>query len=166
MRRKVLLAAITAVLALTMPATAAAPPEVVKLRKQVATLKAQVKRLTAERNTARRQVTALRAQLAPKPTGSVTLSNGENGDRARVTGAGVTKDGNILGQIEYLGGLTCPNLGPWLSVEATFFGPAGTIIGTGSDTETSAVAGPRYPLNVSGHEGAVRADAVVSVACL
>jgi hypothetical protein len=164
--RRSALAAIALVLALAVPATAAAPPEVVKLRKQVAALKAQVKRLTVERNTARRQVNALRAQLAPKPTGSVTLSNGENGDKARVTRAGVTRDGDILGQIEYLGGLTCPNLGPWLKVEATFFGPAGNIVGTGSDTETSAVAGPRYPLDVSGTSGAVRADAVVSVTCL
>lgn len=165
MRRTALAATVT-VLALAVPATAAAPPEVVKLRKQVAALNTKVKRLTVERNGARREVVALKAQLAPKPVGSVTLANGENGDRARVTGAGVTRDGNILGQIEYLGGLSCPNLGPWLSVEATFFGPSGAIVDTGSDIETSPVVGPRYPLELFGAAGAVRAEAVVSVACL
>jgi hypothetical protein len=109
---KAFLAAIAMVLALSVPATAAAPPEVVKLRKQVAALKVKVKRLTGERNAARREVVTLKAQLRPKPTGSVMLSNGENGERARVTGHGVTTDGNILAQIEYLGGLTCPDLGP------------------------------------------------------
>ena len=97
--RNVSFVAVAAVLALAVPATAAAPPEVVKLRREVAALKLKVKRLTAERNTARRQVAALRAQLTPKPIGSVTLRNGENGDHARVTGAGVTAAGDILGQI-------------------------------------------------------------------
>lgn len=164
--RRIALAAIALVLALAVPATAAAPPEVVKLRKQVTALNAKVKRLTTERNTARREVVALTARLTPKATGSVTVANGANGDRARVTGLGVTKDGNILGQIEYLGGLTCPSLGPWPSVDATFFDAAGAIIDTGSHTETSAVAGPRYPLEIFGAAGAVRAEAVVSVTCL
>lgn len=136
-----------------------------KLRKQVAALNVKVKRLTVERNGARGEVVALTARLTPKPTGSVTLAIGAHGDRARVTGLGVTKDGNILGQIEYLGGLTCPSLGPWPSVDATFFDAAGAIIDS-SDTETSAVAGPRYPLEIFGAAGAVRADAVVSVTCL
>ena len=105
--RKTALVAVTAALALAVPATAAAPPEVVKLRKQVAALNAKVKRLTVERNSARREVVLLKARLTPNPTGSVTLANGENGDRARVTGAGVTSGGNILGQLEYLGGPSC-----------------------------------------------------------
>jgi hypothetical protein len=164
--RKPVLIVVTAALALAVPATAAAPPEVVKLRKQIAALNIKVKKLTVERNTARRQVVALTARLTPKPTGSVTLANGENGDRVRVTGAGVTKGGDILGQLEYLGGLSCANLGPWLSVEATFFGPSGAIVDTGTDSEMSPVTGPRYPLEVLGAVGAVRADAVVSVECL
>lgn len=160
------LVAIVAVLALAVPATAAAPPEVVKLRREITALKAKVKRLTTERNTARREIVTLKRRLAPKPTGSVTLANGDKGDRARVTGLGVTKDGDVLGQIEYLGGLSCPDLGPWLRVEATFFDAAGTVIDTGSDTKTEVVAGARYPLEVLGATGAVRADAVVSVECL
>jgi len=163
--RWTVLVAITAVLALAVPATAAAPPEVVKLRKQVAALNVKVKRLTTERNAARREVVALTARLTPKPTGSVVLANGDNGDRVRATGLGVHADGNILGQIEYLGGLSCPNYGPSLRVEATFFGPTGAIVGTGSGSATDAVMGPRYPLSIYGAAGAVRADAVVSVTC-
>jgi hypothetical protein len=53
-----------------------------------------------------------------------------------------------------------------LQVEATFFNATGGIVGTGSDSETSPVVGPRYPLEISGASGAVRADAVVSVVCL
>ncbi len=165
MRRIVLVATVT-VLGLAVPATAAAPPEVVKLRKQVATLSAKVKQLTVQRNAARREVAVLKAQLAPKPTGSVAIANGENGDRARVTGANVTASGDILGQIEYLGGLTCPNLGPYLQLEATFFNAAGQVIDTGGDLQTSPVAGVHYPINVLGASGGVRADAVVSVTCL
>jgi hypothetical protein len=164
--RKTTLVVVAAALSLAVPATAAAPTEVVKLRKQVAALTVKVKRLTVERNTARRQVVALTARLTPKPTGSVTLANGEHGDRARVTGANVKASGDVLGQIEYLGGLNCPNLGPYLRVDATFFGPTGAILDTGSDIETSPVVGPRYPLEIFGAAGAVRADAVVSVTCL
>lgn len=163
--RRTPLVAITAALALAVPATAAAPPEVVKLRKQVAALNAKVKRLTVEKNAARREVAALTARLTPKPTGSVTLANGEYGDRVRVTGLGVHSDGNVLGQVEYLGGLSCPNYGPSLRIEATFFGPSGAILGTGSGSTTSAVTGPRYPLEIYGAAGAVRADAVASVSC-
>ena len=164
--RKTALAAITLVLALAVPATAAAPPEVVKLRKQVAALNAKVKRLTVERNSARREVVLLKARLTPNPTGSVTLANGENGDRARVTGAGVTTGGNILGQLEYLGGPSCEEFGPWVTVQATFFDANGAIIETGGHTESSPVTGARYPLQIPGAAGAVRADAVVSVTCL
>jgi outer membrane murein-binding lipoprotein Lpp len=164
--RKATLLVTVAVLALAVPATAAAPPEVVKLRKQVAALNAKVKRLTVERNSARREVVALKARLTPQPTGSVTLANGENGDRARVTGAGVTTRGNILGQLEYLGGPTCEEFGPWVTVQATFFDANGTIVETGGHTESSPVTGARYPLEIFGVAGAVRADAVVSVTCL
>ncbi len=163
--RSILLVVVIGVLGLAVPATAAAPPEVVKLRKQVATLNAKVKQLTAQRNAARREVAALKARLAPKRTGSVSVANGEHGDRIRVTGVNVTSRGDILGQIEYLGGLSCPNIGPYLQVDATFFNAAGQVIDTGVDLETSPVAGVRYPLDVLGAEGAIRADAVVSVAC-
>jgi outer membrane murein-binding lipoprotein Lpp len=186
--------AIAIVLALAAPATAAAPPQVVKLRKQVAALNTKVKKLTIARNAALRrvaalntqvaglntqvdgldkqvtalnaQVDALKAQLVPKPTGSVKVENGENGDHAKVTGAGVNAAGDVLGQIEYTGGLTCESYGPILSVEATFFDPAGQVLETGiyvgSDT---AVAGARYPLKITGAAGAVRAEAIVTVAC-
>jgi hypothetical protein len=164
--RKTVLATIALVLALAVPATAAAPPEVVKLRKQVAALNAKVKRLTVERNSVRREVVTLKARLTPKPTGSVTLTNGENGDRARVTGAGVTSGGSILGQVEYLGGPTCEEFGPWVTVQATFFDANGAIVETGGQTESSPVTGARYPLRIPGVAGAVRADAVVSVTCL
>lgn len=134
-------------LALGTPATAAAPPEVVKLRREVVALKAKLKKVTAQRNAALREVASLKAQLRPKPTGSLTLTNGENGDKARVSGGLVTEDGDILGQIEYLGGLTCPNLGPYLRVDATF-GPTGAIVDTGADIKTSVTPGVRYPLEV------------------
>ncbi len=153
-------------LALAVPATAAAPPEVVKLRKQVAALNVKVKKLTAERNSARREVVLLKARLTPKPTGSVTIANGENGDRARVTGAGVTAGGTILGQVEYLGGPSCEEFGPWVNVQATFFDANGAVVDTGGHTESSPVVGARYPLQIFGVTGAVRADVVVSVTCL
>ena len=151
------LAAVAAVLSLAVPATAAAPPEVVNLRKQVAALNAKVKRLTAERNAARREVAALRARLTPAPIGSVSVANGEFGDRVRVTGAGVTKEGDILGQIEYLGGLSRPNLGPWLRVEATFFGPGGDIVEPKLQRDVRG-ARPRFRLQALGGAGAGRAD--------
>ncbi len=170
--RKAPLAALVIVLALATPATAAAPPQVVKLRKQVAALKIQVKRVTAQKNAALRrvaalnaQVAALKAQLTPKPTGSVKLENGENGDHAKVTGAGVNADGDVLGQIEYVGGLTCTDLGPYLSVDVTFFDAAGQVLETGNATITEVVAGVRYPLKIVGADGAVRADGVVSITC-
>jgi hypothetical protein len=103
---------------------------------------------------------------APTPRGrGVTVSAGKNGDRIRVTGANL-RGGNVLGQMELVGAMTCPNLGPWLSVEATFFDANGTAIDTGGDSELSPVAGVRYPLEVFGDASAVRAEAVASVECL
>ena len=107
----------------------------------------------------------LKARLTPNPTGSVTLANGEYGDRARVTGAGVTTGGNILGHRQ-LGGPSCEEFGPWVTVQATFFDANGVIVETGGHTESSPVTGARYPLQIPGAAGAVRADAVVSVTCL
>jgi hypothetical protein len=47
---------------------------------------------------------------APTPRGrGVTVSSGEHGDRMRVHAATIA-EGDVLGQVEYLGGLTCPNL--------------------------------------------------------
>lgn len=104
---------------------------------------------------------------APSPRGrGVTIANGEYGDRVRITAATITKGGDVLGQIEYLGGLSCPNLGPWPRAEATFFDASGMVVATGSDTKTSAVTGVRYPLEILGTSGAVRAEVVASVSCL
>lgn len=103
---------------------------------------------------------------APTPRGrGVTIASGEHGDRVRITAATMSK-GDVLGQIEYLGGLSCPNLGPWLHAEATFFDASGQVVATGSDIKTSTVAGVRYPLNVTGAPGAVRAEVIASVDCL
>jgi hypothetical protein len=104
---------------------------------------------------------------APSPRGrGVTIANGEHGDRVRITAATISKDGDVLGQIEYLGGLSCPNLGPWPTAEATFFDASGLIVATGSDTKTSAAPGVRYPLKIYGASGAVRAEVVASVSCI
>ena len=104
---------------------------------------------------------------APAPRGrGVTVANGDHGDRVRITAATMSRDGDALGQIEYLGGLSCPNLGPWLSAEATFFDASGAVIATGSDTETSPAANVRYPLRILGKSGAVRAEVVASVTCI
>lgn len=104
---------------------------------------------------------------APSPRGrGVTVANGEHGERVRITAATISRDGDVLGQIAYLGGLSCSNLGPWPTAEATFFNASGTVVATGSDTETSPVAGVRYPLRISGASGAVRAEVVASVACI
>jgi hypothetical protein len=103
---------------------------------------------------------------APSPRGrGVTISNGEHGDRVLITAATI-KDGDVLGQITYSGGLSCPNLGPWPSAEATFFDASGMVVATGSDTKTSAVPGVRYPLRILGTSGAVRAEVVASVSCI
>jgi hypothetical protein len=83
------------------------------------------------------------------------VSNGAYGDGVRVTAATVNAGGDLLGQVEYLGGLTCPNLGPWLSAEATFFNASGLVVATSSDSETSPVVGVRYPLRIFGGSGAV-----------
>jgi hypothetical protein len=114
-----------------------------------------------------RQTVAWLNARAPSPRGrGVTVSNGEHGDRVRVTAANVSGGGDVLGQIEYLGGLSCPDLGPWLTAEATFFNASGVVVATGSESETSPVAGVRYPLRISGSDGAVRAEVVASVACI
>ena len=87
-----------------------------------------------------RQTVAWLNARAPSPRGrGVTVSNGEHGDRVRVTAASVSSGGDVLGQIEYLGGLSCPELGPWLTAEATFFNASGVVVATGSDSETSPV---------------------------
>jgi hypothetical protein len=82
------------------------------------------------------------------------------------TGMQVVAQHHLLAQSEYLGCLTCPSLGPWLRVAATFFDANGLIVATGSDSETSPVAGVRYLVRVFGERSAVRAEAVASVACL
>jgi hypothetical protein len=103
---------------------------------------------------------------APSSRGQgVTVAPGQHGDRVRITAATID-EGDVLGQIEYLGGLSCPGLGPWPKAEATFFDASGLVVATGSDTKTSAVAGVRYPLQVYGASGAVRAEVVASVDCL
>lgn len=73
--------------------------------------------------------------------------------------------GDVLGQIEYLGGLSCPNLGPWLNARATFFDASGLVVATGGDSENSPVVGTRYPFHLYGAIRAVRAEVVVSVDC-
>jgi hypothetical protein len=104
---------------------------------------------------------------APSPRArGVTIANGVHGDRVRITAATISEGGDVLGQIEYLGGLSCPSLGPWPTAEATFFDASGLIVATGSDTKTSAVPGVRYPLRIYGASGAVRAEVVASVSCL
>ena len=104
---------------------------------------------------------------APNPRGrGVTVASGEHGDRVRVTAATVSAGGDVLGQIEYVGGLSCPNLGPWPTAEATFFNASGSVVATGSDTKTSVAPGVRYPLRILGAQGAVRAEAVASVICI
>lgn len=103
---------------------------------------------------------------APTPRGRGTaVASGMHGERVRVH-APTMKGGDVLGQIEYLGGLTCGTLGPWPTVQATFFDAAGMIVATGSDTQTDAVAGVRYPLRVLGAATAVRAELVASIACI
>ena len=104
---------------------------------------------------------------APAPRGrGVTVASGDHGDRVRITAATMSRDGDVLGQIEYLGGLSCPNLGPWPTAEATFFNASGSVVATGSDTKTSVAPGVRYPLRILGAQGAVRAEAVASVICI
>lgn len=103
---------------------------------------------------------------APTPRGrGVTVTAGKNGDRIRVTGANL-RGGDVLGQMELLGPMSCPNLGPWLRVDATFFDANGTVIDTGGDTQTEPAPGVRYPLNAIGATAAVRAEAVASVECI
>jgi hypothetical protein len=103
---------------------------------------------------------------APSPRGQgVTVAPGAYGDRVRITAATMSK-GDVLGQIEYLGGLSCPNLGPWPKAEATFFDGSGMVVATGGDSQTSPVVGVRYPLHIYGASSAVRAEVVASVDCL
>lgn len=114
-----------------------------------------------------RQTVAWLNAGAPNPRGrGVTVASGEHGDRVRITAATVSGGGDVLGQIEYLGGLSCPNLGPWPTAEATFFNASGLVVATGSDTETSAQPGVRHPLRILGAQGAVRAEVVASVSCI
>jgi hypothetical protein len=107
----------------------------------------------------------LTAGAPPPRAAGVTVAQGEHGDRVRVSAPNI-RGGNLLGQVEYLGGLVCPTLGPWLRVEATFFDASGLVVATGADWETAPVAGVRYPLEVFGGSTAVRAEAVASVSCL
>ena len=107
----------------------------------------------------------LDAGAPPVRARGVTVASGEHGDRVRVLAANITR-GDVLGQVEYLGGLTCATLGPWPTVSATFFDANGMVVATGSDSETSAVAGIRYPLRIFGEKSAVRAELVASVACI
>jgi hypothetical protein len=103
---------------------------------------------------------------APTPRArGVTVSPGAHGDRIRVHAPNIVR-GNVLGQVEYLGGLDCPNLGPWLSVKATFFDANGLIVETGSDLETTPAVNARYPLEVFGVASAVRAELVAQIECL
>jgi hypothetical protein len=103
---------------------------------------------------------------APTPRSrGVTIANGQNGDRVRVTAANIRPDGDLVGQVEYLGGLTCANFGPTVRVEATFFNSAGMAVDTGADSEDEPSTGVRYPLDIFGSSGAVRAEAVASVVC-
>lgn len=166
-RRRIYLIVIAGALALAVPAVAAAPPEVTQLRRQVTALKKVVKHLTAQRNAARREVAALEARLRPAPRGSVTVSAGTNGHAIRLHGAGVA-GGSVLGQMEYLGGVSCEYdfQRPMLRVAATFFNAAGQVVATGSDSESDARAGVRYPLEAYGASGSVRAEVVASVDCL
>jgi hypothetical protein len=100
---------------------------------------------------------------APRARG-VTVTPGTNGDRIRVSAPNLS-GGNVLGQMEYLGGLSCPNLGPWLTVGATFFDANGLIVATGSDSETTPTANVRYPFEIFGAPAAVRAELVAEVVC-
>jgi hypothetical protein len=113
----------------------------------------------------RSTVTWLNAGAPAARARGVTVSNGTNGDRVRVTGANIRADGDLVGQFEYLGGLTCPNFGPTMLVEATFFSAAGVAVDTGGDLESNPRSSVRYPLDIFGPAGAVRAEAVASVSC-
>lgn len=101
---------------------------------------------------------------APRARG-VTVTPGAHGDRVRVHGLRVQR-GNVIGQIEYLGGVECETLGPWPQASATFFDANGMVVDTGSDTVTDAVPNVRYPLNIFGASGAVRAEVVISISCI
>jgi hypothetical protein len=102
---------------------------------------------------------------APTPRGrGVTVSNGENGERTRVTAATIRR-GDALGQVTYLGGLTCPNSGPDIRLEGAFFDANGTIVDTGIDLRLSPTPGTRYPFELLGITSAVRAEVVVSISC-
>lgn len=103
---------------------------------------------------------------APTPRArGVTVTPGTHGDRVRIHAPNL-RNGDVIGQIEYLGGLNCPNLGPWAKAEATFFDANGLVIDTGSDTETAPATNVRHPLHILGPEAAVRAEVVGSVECL
>lgn len=101
---------------------------------------------------------------APRARG-VTVTAGAFGDRVRLHGPAI-RGGDVLAQIEYLGGVECETLGPWPKADATFFGASGMIVDTGSDTITDAAPGVRYPLRILGPNAAVRAEVVISVSCI
>jgi hypothetical protein len=113
----------------------------------------------------RRTVAWLNAGAPSPRSRGVTVSSGQHGDRVRVTATNIS-DGEVLGQMEYLGGLSCPNLGPTLLAEATFFDASGLVVATGGDLQSSPAAGVRYPLSILGRSSAVRAELVASVTCI
>jgi hypothetical protein len=165
MRSFAQLTAVAVVAAVVSAASVEAAQRLVIPRNSVGT--AQIRNGAILRTDLNRSTVDWLIAAAPAPRGrGVTVSNGEHGDRVRITVATMSTDGDVLGQIEYLGGLSCPSLGPWLSAEATFFDASGTVIDTGSDTETSPAANVRYPLRILGKTGAVRAEVVASVTCI
>jgi hypothetical protein len=165
MRALALLVAAAAIAAVVAAASVEAARRIIVPRNSVGT--AQIRNgaiLPADLN--RRTVAWLTADAPASRGRGVTVATGSNGERVRITGATITADGDVLGQIEYLGGLSCANLGPWPSAEATFFDASGTVVATGSDSEPSPVTGVRYPLRILGRSGAVRAEVVASVTCV
>jgi hypothetical protein len=165
MRRLAQFVAVAVIAAVVSAASVEATERLVIPRNSVGT--AQIRNGSIQPADLSRQTVAWLNARAPSPRGrGVTVSNGDHGDRVRITAANVSSGGDVLGQIEYLGGLSCPDLGPWLTAEATFFNASGVVVATGSDSETSPVAGVRYPLRILGTSGAVRAEVVASVTCI
>jgi hypothetical protein len=164
MRKLAQFVAVAIVAATVSAASLEAAQQLVVPRNSVGT--AQIRNGSIQPADLDRQTVAWLNASAPTPRGrGVAVSNGSNGERVRVTAANVTR-GDILGQIEYLGGLSCPILGPYLEADATFFDANGLVVATGSHLETSPVASVRYPLRIFGREGAIRAEVVASVTCV
>jgi hypothetical protein len=164
MRRIAQFVAVALVAAAISAASLEAAQQLVVPRNSVGT--AQIRNGSIQPADLGRQTVAWLNASAPTPRGrGVTVANGGNGERVRVIAANVTR-GEVLGQIEYLGGLSCPNLGPYLEADATFFDANGVVVATGSEVETRPVSGVRYPLRIFGREGAVRAEVVASVTCI